>query len=453
MTNIIFIAGFIAALFAALAYLPFGVLTWLWVAIQGPHQLIQADYQFNLAIVIACLIALIVNRKRATVWVDGTMVALAALLVHSAITTALGFVPDYSYPYFDRLWKTMFLGCFIVLFMQNRTRLQAVVWIVVLCIGLLAVKAAVFSIVTAGQFRVHGPRGSQISDNNHFAGAMCMVIPLAAYLYSTTLHKTVKLWLLGLSWAIPLGVLFTYSRGGLLSLLAVAGCFWMRSRHRLVLAAAAFGLVVVAVPLMPAHWLERMSTIRQTIKDTEQADESVQGRFNAWYVYSQLALERPLIGGGFRAPEQLWVWQRYMPESDQATGAKAAHNNFFQVLGEHGFVGLTIYLIIIALCLKNIGAVLVRARHVAELQWARQLAIACGISMVAYMVAGLTMSIPYYDLFIILTVVVATLRRLVVRELAARRRLHQAAAPLVGMPAPVLAPPPIPASLPARHGR
>ena len=48
MTNIIFIAGFIAALFAALAYLPFGVLTWLWVAIQGPHQLIQADYQFNL---------------------------------------------------------------------------------------------------------------------------------------------------------------------------------------------------------------------------------------------------------------------------------------------------------------------------------------------------------------------------------------------------------------------
>jgi probable O-glycosylation ligase (exosortase A-associated) len=201
------------------------------------------------------------------------------------------------------------------------------------------------------------------------------------------------------------------------------------------IAAAAFGVFVMAVPLMPAHWIERMSTIRSTVQDTETADLSVQGRFNAWYVYSQLALERPLTGGGFRAPEQLWVWQRYMPESDAASGAKAAHNNIFQVLGEHGFLGLAIYLMIVFLCLKNIASILVRTRHAVELRWARQLAIACGISMVAYLVAGMTVSIPYYDLFIILTVVVATLRRLVVRELAQQREERRAAVAIPGAPA------------------
>lgn len=438
MTNILFIAGFAAFLFGAVAYLPFGILVWLWVALQGPHQLIQSDYQFNLAIVIACLIALVFNRKRASFWVDATLVALFFMLVHSGITTALGFVPDFSYPYFDRMWKTLLLACFIVVFMNNRTRLQAVIWIIVLSLGLLAVKAGLFSIMTAGQFKVLGPRGSQITDNNHFAGAMTMVIPLAAYLYKTTSHKSVKTALLAMAWLIPIGVFFTYSRGGLLALLAVAFCFWLKARRRLLIAAAAAGILIMAIPLMPSQWLDRMSTIQETLEDTGTADDSVKGRFNAWYVYSQLAIERPFIGGGFRAPEILWVWQRYMPESDQASGAKAAHNAIFQVLGEHGFLGLGIYLTVVFLCLKNIGSLLVRTRHFPELAWARDLAAACGVSMVGYLTACMTMSLPYYDLFIVLTVVIASLQHLVVKELAARRHEQLGLSPMGATAPPAL---------------
>ena len=127
-------------------------------------------------------------------------------------------------------------------------------------------------------------------------------------------------------------------------------------------------------------------------------------------------MDRPLIGGGFRAPEIQSVWDRYL----SIDNAKAAHNNIFQVLGEHGFLGLGLYFCIILLAFKNVAAIIVRTRHIPELGWARSLAIACGISLFAYMVAGLTVSIPYYDLFIVLVVFIASMRRLVAQQISAR---------------------------------
>lgn len=419
MTGIIFVIGFVVLLVGACAFLPLGILSWLWLALQNPHQVMQVDFSFNVAIVIACVIGVITHRRRASIWMDGTIVLMTALLLHTAVTTFLAYNVDYSYPYFDRLWKTMALGGFIAFFMQNRTRIQAMVWVTVFSIGMLAFKGAAFSILTAGQFRVFGPDGSQISDNNHFAGAICMTIPLGFYLVATTANPLLKMALRVLAWSLPLAVLFTYSRGGLLALLAVGGCYFLQARRKVPIAAAALAAFFLLLPLMPSHWLDRMSTISSTVGDTSTADESIQGRFNAWYVYSKVAMDRPLIGGGFRAPEVLSVWQMHLMQSEKE-GAKAAHNNIFQVLGEHGFLGLAIYLTLVLITFKNVAVVVIGTRHVTELEWAKKLATACGISLVAYMVAGLTMSIPYYDLFIVLVVLVASLRRLVVQALAAR---------------------------------
>jgi len=287
-------------------------------------------------------------------------------------------------------------------------------------------KGAAFSILTAGQFRVFGPPGSQITDNNLFAGAICIAFPFVVYLASTSAQPLAKLVARSFALLMPLTVLFTYSRGGLLTLLSVGGCYFLQSRRKLPITIAVVVLGLFALPLMPSKWLERMQTITETIQDTGKADESVQGRFNAWYVYSRIAMDRPLIGGGFRAPEVFSVWQIHLPNSTRAEGAKAAHNNIFQVLGEHGFLGLFIYLLIILLAFKNVASIIARTRHVPELDWARQLAVACGIALVAYNVAGLTVSLPYYDYFIVLVVVIAGLRRLVMKILGERQQARAA---------------------------
>ena len=74
----------------------------------------------------------------------------------------------------------MALAGFIVLFMQNRTRLHAIVWVAVASIGMLAAKGAVFSVLTAGQFRVFYLR---VREGGWASG----------YAYSPTLRRMISL--------------------------------------------------------------------------------------------------------------------------------------------------------------------------------------------------------------------------------------------------------------------
>ena len=56
---------------------------------------------------------------------------------------------------------------------------------------------------------------------------------------------------------------------------------------------------------------------------------------------TNLALDRPLVGGGFD-PYTAEVFRRYLPDYDRI---HAAHSIYFQVLGEHGFVGLALFIV------------------------------------------------------------------------------------------------------------
>lgn len=420
MTSIAFIGLFALALLGMVAYLPYGILSWLWFILQIPHQMIQVTLPLNMAIVVACGLGAFFNRKQGSLWIDGTMLLLAVLVAHSGITTMTGFSPEYSYPYFDRLWKTIALGVAIAVFMQNRTRIQAMIWVSVVSIGTIAAKGAAFVILTAGAYRIWGPPSSQIEDNNHLAGVLCMVIPFGVYLYQTSSNPLVRRGLVVLIGTMLATVLFTYSRTGLLALLSVGFSYWLmaKTRHKVTLAVIAVLIVAIGVPLMPQKWLDRMQTITETIDDTSKADESMRARFEAWSVYYAVGMERPLLGQGFRAPELRALWVQHVPNWPLEAGGRAAHNNVLQVLGEHGVVGLLIYGMMILLALKNASAIMMRTRHIAELRWARLLATATTISLVAYLTAGLTISIPYYDLFIINLVLLSLLRRLVIKTIA-----------------------------------
>jgi O-antigen ligase len=86
---------------------------------------------------------------------------------------------------------------------------------------------------------------------------------------------------------------------------------------------------------MPDNWSDRMATIGD-----EQADDSVMGRFSAWWVAWGIGWHYP-FGVGFNAsrPELFAAYSPY-PQF----GTPAAHSIYFQVLGHHGFIGLFIYI-------------------------------------------------------------------------------------------------------------
>jgi O-antigen ligase len=87
------------------------------------------------------------------------------------------------------------------------------------------------------------------------------------------------------------------------------------------------------------------------------------------------------------------IYHSYFP--GQAT--HAAHSIYAEVLGDSGFVGLTIYLTIIGLAFGYAARIRRSSSGRGELAWASELASAIQLSLVAFCIGGAALSLAYYD--------------------------------------------------------
>ena len=143
----------------------------------------------------------------------------------------------------------------------------------------------------------------------------------------------------------------------------------------------------------------------ETIGSYEQ-DGSAMGRINAWYMTARLAGDR-FLGGGFAiyTPE---LFARYAPVGDDV---HAAHSIYFQVLGEHGYVGLLLFLATGAFTFHAARSIRREAKGRADALWLFHLAGMAQVSLVGYAVGGAFLSLAYFDLpYNVLVVLVAGLR-------------------------------------------
>jgi hypothetical protein len=89
-----------------------------------------------------------------------------------------------------------------------------------------------------------------------------------------------------------------------------------------------------------------------------------------------------------------------------------AHSIYFEVLGEHGWIGLTLFLSLLAMTWMKSNAVIRVAKRQPETLWARDLAAMIQVTLIAYMTAGAFLGLAYFDYFYHLMVVVVVLHHL-----------------------------------------
>ena len=155
------------------------------------------------------------------------------------------------------------------------------------------------------------------------------------------------------------------------------------------------------------------------------------GRINAWWMAFHLANDRPL-GGGFEIYDS-HVFQLYAPIPEDV---HAAHSIYFQVLGEHGWGGLAIYLTLGILTWLAGSRIIRRSAPFAELAWAGNLARMVQVSLLGFAVGGAFLSLTYFDVpYYLMAAMVAT--QLIVE----RERQVLAPKPLVNPLAPEPDPP------------
>lgn len=390
-----------------------GVMVWSWISYMNPHRLAYGiAYNFPLAAVVGAtvLVSLLFTKEpRRIPWTPTTVIWILFVL-WTCITTLFALVPDDAYEAWDRMMKIQLMTFITLMVITNRERINLLILTIVASIGFYGIKGGAFTLLTGGNYRVWGPAGSVIEGNNELALALVMIIPLMYYLTTITRQKWLRLGYWGGIGLTALSVLGSYSRGAFLAVAAM-GVFFILKSHKKFLFAILF---VIAVPLflsfMPQEWHDRMSSIQ----DYEQ-DESALGRINAWWFAYHLAKDRPFVGGGFETfDKDLFV--KYAPNPN---AFHDAHSIYFEVLAEHGFVGLALFLILGWLALRN-GAWIIR--HVGDredLRWARTLAAMTQVSLIGFAVGGAFLGLAYFDLYYHLVALLVLARTIVERELAA----------------------------------
>jgi probable O-glycosylation ligase (exosortase A-associated) len=402
-----------------------GILVYAWIGLMNPHRLSWRleDAPVGVAVALATLLGTVIRGEIRNVPMRLTTALLLIWVGYTTVTT-MNAVSHDAWIEWNR-FSRIILMCFVgMMLLQDRKRLERFLWVCMASVAFYGVKGGLFSIVTRGQYRVWGPRGSFIEGNNELALAELMILPLMLY-FMRQATKAWQQWAYFVAFVLTiLSILFSYSRGALVAFAGLALVLMARSRYRV----QAFIMVVILGGLLfafvPMEWKERMFSIRDY-----QEDQSAQGRINAWHFAFNLARDR-LFGGGFRTftPDLFAV---YAPNPSDIHDA---HSIYFEVMAEQGFPGLLIFLAILFASLWRMERLRKWFRKDPERRWIRDLAEMLQYSLVAYMLGGAFLGLAYFDLFYYLVIAAILLEFIAQREAAVARVRERATAQLAAAP-------------------
>lgn len=359
----------------------------------NPHQLAYFTRTLPLAatavaVVFFGLLFSREGREHRSFPVRAETVVLILFVGWMCITTLFAFNPADSYLQWKKIMKIDFMILMAMLILHTRHHIMALAWVVVGSIGFYGFKGGIFTLTTGGNYIVWGPPTTYIEGNNELALALVVTIPLIRFLQLNVSAVWLKHSLTLLMVLCAVAAIGSQSRGAFLAISAMALLLWWRGKSKLVPAVVFVAFAVALLSFMPESWHDRMATIQ-----TYEQDGSAMGRINAWQMAWNLATSN-FFGGGFSiyTPE---VFARYAPNPDHFA---VAHSIYFSVLGEHGFVGLFLFLLLWILIWRSAGRLRVQGRQQPQTQWLSDLGAMCQVSLVGYLVGGAFLSLAYFDL-------------------------------------------------------
>jgi putative inorganic carbon (hco3(-)) transporter len=411
MRDVVLTAMLVAGIIAAIRRPWLGVILWAWVSLMTPHRLTWG-FAYSLPwaqlSVFATFLGMILHWREVKMYWRAPVVLLVVFTLWQCITYQFSFYPDWSYDIWTKVLKINFMILVTIALLHTRQHVEALVWTIVASLGFYGVKGGIFTILSGGAHLVFGPASSFIEGNNELALAIIMVIPLMYYLRHVSRNKLVRHGLVAAMLLSVFAALGTHSRGGLLAMAAMVTFLWFKSPSKLPLGLAIVAAGVLILPFMPEQWWTRMSTI-----DSFEQDGSAMGRINAWWVTWNVA-NAHFFGGGYQmySPQ---IFARYAPNP---LDVHVAHSIYFSALGEHGFVGLALFLWFWIATWREAGWTRrdPHVRKAPEYEWARMLSRMVQVSAMGYLVGGAFASLTYYDLPYYLMAILVIMRHAITAE-------------------------------------
>lgn len=403
-----------------------GLGMWVWTAMFFPNIWIYgiaSNIRYNLLFSIVAIISYVAMRNKPKIKFEGITFLVILFLIWTTFSSFGTLAPPATtWDIWIRFSKVVLLFVFIIFILEKKLHVDFLLWSVVLSIGFYGALEALKFIASGGGHKIEGHEGHVLGDRNELACALVMTLPICYYLmleYGKQ-NKIVRFGLLGLMALLVTAVIGTQSRGGLVALIGLGVYMFVKSDRKGLLTALAVVLAFALSGFVSEEWISRMDTIA-----TADQDASFMGRIVAWKLSFILAVQNPIFGGGFKSLEYFPVWTMLSEDFfsypffytgdalPSVTRGVAAHSIYFQVLGEHGFVGLAIYGSVLGLAFLKAGRIAKRARKLNAPTWISTLATMLQSSIFAFGLGGAALSFAYFELtFAIFALIVVLETRL-----------------------------------------
>src|SRR4030095_459921 len=269
-------------------------------------------------------------------------------------------------------------------------------------IGFYGFKGGIWSILKGGSEKGLGPANSFLDGNTFLGLALNMVVPALVALARDEPRRWLRQMLYLTAALSVVASIFTYSRGAWLGLAIIIPLvlLQLKSKPRIVVGAGLVVSILFASILFPEKIFQRADTIANY-----DADQSANQRFMAWTVHWNVAKANPFVGAGFEF--DMVKDGRYLAYGDEKylssfTAARkesaAAHSIYFQILGQHGFVALFIYLWLLVSVTLTLLRVRTIGRKSPDTAWIGTYATGLLIGFGGYGGSGAFLSSAYFDL-------------------------------------------------------
>lgn len=407
---------------------------WVWTALFFPNAWLYgpaSGIRYNLLFTTLGVLSYLVMKNKPKVRFGALGSCILVFFVWTTLTTITSIgLSEVAWEYWSRFAKVILLFLFVMLIVDKKLHIDFVLWCFVLSVGFYANLEGLKFIATGGGHKIAGFTGHALGDRNELAVAFVMTLPICFYLFNEygRTSRLLKYALCGTIGMLVIAVIGTQSRGGFIALLALGGYLFIRSDRKVLLGLSIAILAIVVSQLASTEWSERITTI-----ESADEDASFMGRVVAWKLSFILAVEHPFFGGGFKSLEYFPVWKELsqsffsypwfytgdaLPDPDKA---RAAHSIYFQVLGDHGFIGLLLYLSCLGGAFLTARSITRQARKLG-IAWAGNLGMALQLSIFSFALGGAALSFAYFDMIFAIIGLVLVMRLRILPAMQAETR-------------------------------
>ncbi|MFZ2005999.1 MAG: putative O-glycosylation ligase, exosortase A system-associated [Stellaceae bacterium] len=314
------------------------------------------------------------------------------------LTTTWAVVPDTAWIQWNWATKTILFSAFVPFVIRSRVQIEAFLQVFAFSAAGHLLPWGLKTLVDGGGYNrplgLLGVNSGPFGESSMVAGTIIMLVPLLLVLRrhslliaSPTLRNVLYLGYIVIGLA---GAVGTFARTAIVGAAVLLSGFWLQSRRKILFVIAAVPVAAVLSLALTTQWQDRISTIEDPTADTSADTRLIIWRWTLDYV-----AQHP-FGGGFDVHN---TSQIFVPQPDQEAPrlevGRAPHSIYFQILGEHGWVGLFLFLAIQAASLGMLWKTSRKTRGIVELRWCRDMAKALMMATLTMLACGAFIGIAY----------------------------------------------------------